>query len=62
MNGTIAIIVLHDIDLHFQVQTFSCYALVLKNVQAVDGVLLVCDAYMFNLTNFAIKIHHKDHG
>ena len=29
-NRTIVNVVLHDLDLHFQCQTFSCYALAIK--------------------------------
>ena len=35
-NGTIAIVVLRDLDFHFQGETFSCYAFVIKNMQTAD--------------------------
>ena len=35
--GTIANIALLDLDLRFQCQTFSCYALAKQNVNSADG-------------------------
>ena len=36
-NGTVAIDVLRDLDRHFQGQTFSCYASVVRKIaQAAD--------------------------
>ena len=44
-NGTIVNFVLHDLDLHFQDQTFSCNALVIKYVQVADGQQICLDSH-----------------